>query len=127
MFNKSPDTNPYNNSNRWWQTYSDSINYNNECAIDGFCSIDPIVYSLMEILLYELKQITYYYVKMQELGYENKDLKNQTINYLSIILIGYEFDRSEFQDILEKIHNEKESVKESFIAVCEKRNMDCQI
>lgn len=127
MFNKSPDTNPYNNSNRWWQTYSDSINYNNECAIDGFCSIDPIVYSLMEILLYELKQITYYYVKMQELGYENKDLKNQIINYLSIILIGYEFDRSEFQDILEKIHNEKESVKESFIAVCEKRNMDCQI
>ena len=38
-----------------------------QCAIEGFCSVDPIVYSLLEVLLYELKQLTYYYVKMQEL------------------------------------------------------------
>ena len=49
----------------------------NDCAVDGYCSIDPIMYSLMEVLLYELKQITYYYIKMQELGYENKALKSR--------------------------------------------------
>ena len=119
MFNKFSDKN-------FWTDYGDNMSYN-DCAIDGFCSIDPIVYSLMEVLLYELKQITYYYTKMQELGYENKKLKNQIMNYLSVVLIGYEFNRKEFEDLIYKIHSEKESVKESYIAICDKENIDCQI
>ncbi len=98
-----------------------------DCAIEGFCSLDPIVYSLMEVWLYELKQITYYYIKMRELGYENKKLKNQIINYLSVALIGNEFNRQEFEDLIYKIHTEKEAVKESYTAVCDKENIDCQI
>ena len=78
--------------------YSDNLGHN-DCAIDGYCSLDPIIYSLMEVMLYELKQLTYYYIKMQELGYENKKLKNSIINYLSLIFIGYEFDRKEFENL----------------------------
>lgn len=99
----------------------------NDCAIDGYCSMDPIIYSLMEVLLYELKQITYYYIKMRELGYENKKIKNNVINYLSLILIGYEFNRDEFQRLLRTIHKEKESVEETYISICESKNTDCQI
>lgn len=99
----------------------------NDCAIDGYCSVDPIIYSLMEVLLYELKQITYYYIKMQELGYENKKIKDNIINYLSLILVGYEFNRKEFEILLNNINKEKESVKETYITLCEKKNLDCQI
>lgn len=108
------------------QNYGDNMSYN-DCAIDGYCSIDPIVYSLMEVLLYELKQITYYYIKMRELGYENKKLKNQIINYLSVVLVGYEFNRKEFEELLLEIHTEKEAVKESYTGLCDKKNIDCQI
>lgn len=100
---------------------------NNDCAVDGYCSLDPIIYSLMEVLLYELKQITYYYIKMQELGYENKKVKDNIINYLSLILIGYEFNRDEFQALLKEIHNEKESVKQAYTSLCDKKNIDCQV
>lgn len=106
--------------------YGENMSYN-DCAVDGYCSIDPIMYSLMEVLLYELKQITYYYIKMQELGYENKALKSRIINYLSLILIGYEFNREEFQALLKEIHKEKESVKEAYTAFCDEKNMDCQV
>ncbi len=99
----------------------------NDCAIDGHCSLDPIVYSLLEVMLYELKQLTYYYIKMQELGYENKNLKEKIINYLSLILIGYEFNRNEFQKLLSGIHLEKENAKKSFSKVCDEKNIDCQI
>lgn len=119
MFNSFSNSQPGQNYN---ESYA-----GNDCTIDGFCSIDPIVYSLMEVLLYELKQITYYYVKMQELGYENKKLKDKIINYLSLILVGYEFSREDFEAILKEIHSDKESVKESFLAVCEKKNIDCQV
>lgn len=98
-----------------------------ECATEGFCSMDPIVYSLLELLLYELKQLTYYYIKMQELGYENKNLKAKIINYLSLIIVGYEFNRSEFLSLLSEIHAQKESAEKSFVSVCEKKNIDCQI
>ena len=98
-----------------------------ECAIEGFCSMDPIVYSLIELLLYELKQLTYYYIKMQELGYENKKLKDKIINYLSLIIVGYEFNRSEFLSFLSEIHVQKEGAEKSFVSVCEKKNIDCQI
>ena len=99
----------------------------NDCTIEGFCSVDPIVHSLLEVLLYELKQITYYYVKMQELGYENKKLKDKIINCLSLILVGYEFKREDFEAILNDIHHEKEAVKESFVSTCEKQKIDFQI
>lgn len=117
--------NQFTNSN-FGQNYGEKMG-SNDCAIEGYCSIDPIVYSLMEVLLYELKQLTYYYIKMQELGYENKKVKDQIINYLSLILIGYEFNRDDFIALLKKINMEKESVKESFTNVCEKKNLDCQI
>ena len=79
----------------------------NDCAVQGSCSVDPLVYSLIEVLLYELKQITYYVVKMQELGYENQALKDKIIKYLSLIIVGYEFNRSEFESIIRDIHIEK--------------------
>lgn len=99
----------------------------NECSIDGYCSADPIVYALMEVLFYEIKQLTYYYVKMQELGYENITLKTKIITYMSMILVGYEFNRNEFLTILKELHQEKENTRNSFIKVCDEKNIDCQI
>lgn len=138
MLNSQPDENKKNNSNRLPQP--NNINFDghledaygktrmhNDCSIDGYCGLDPIVYSLMEVMLYELKQITYYYIKMQELGYENKKLKSNIINYLSLIFIGYEFNRQEFESLINKINKEKESVKQTYTSLCEKENIDCQI
>lgn len=107
--------------------YADeNIGYN-DCAIEGNCSMDPVVYSLIEVLLYELKQITYYVVKMQELGYENKALKTKIIRNLSLIMVGYEFNRHEFEQILRDINSEKIETQNVFIKVCEEQNVDCQI
>lgn len=99
----------------------------NECSIDGYCSIDPILHSLMEVLLYELKQLTYYYIKMQEIGYESKKFKDKIINYMSLVIIGYEFNRNEFLKLLEEIHNVKENVKNTYTSVCDEKNIDCQV
>lgn len=127
-----------NNSNKLPQDFDKSLDNSlnfygsdkyvyNDCANDGYCSLDPIMYSLMEVLLYELKQLTYYYIKMQDLGYENKKLKNCIINYFSLIIVGYEFNRKEFENLLEKVNKEKESVKKTYINICDKENIDCQI
>lgn len=119
MFNKTNDEN-------FGENYGKNAGFN-ECAIDGYCSIDPILYSLMEVLLYELKQLTYYYIKMQEIGYESKKFKDKIINYMSLVIIGYEFNRNEFQKLLEEIHTVKENVKNTYTAVCDKKNIDCQV
>lgn len=107
--------------------YADENTGFNDCAIQGNCSIDPVMYSLMEVLLYELKQITYYIVKMMELGYNNRQLKDKIIRYLSLVIVGYEFNREEFERILRDINKEKKSVEEFFIKTCEEKNLDCQI
>ena len=107
--------------------YADeNVGFNN-CAIQGNCSIDPILYSLMEVLLYELKQVTYYMVKLMELGYENKPLRKKIIQYLSLIILGYEFNRNEFEKLLREIDNTKKEVEKYFIKICEEKNLDCQI
>src|SRR5574344_1706196 len=119
--------NEFSNQNFQESTgYGMPMSYNN-CAIDGNCSIDPIIYSLMEVLLYELKQMTYYYLKMQELGYENQKVKDKIINYLSLVIIGYEFNLEDFESILKELHQEKENVKKSYMNICDKNNLDCQI
>ncbi len=99
----------------------------NDCAIQGSCSIDPVMYSLVEVLLYELKQITYYVVKMQEMGYQNIPLKKKIIQYLSMVIVGYEFNINEFERILEDIDIERRAVESVFKKVCEERNVECQI
>jgi len=130
-------TNPKNNENMnklpqdksfesHFDYYSEMFNYS-DCSIDGYCSLDPIIYSLMEVMLYELKQLTYYYIKMQELGYENQSLKNKIISYFSLIIVGYEFNRKDFEELLVELNKEKESVKKTYTAICEKQNIDCQI
>ena len=113
-------------SDDFTEKYGERTSYD-DCAIEGYCSVDPIMYSLMEVMLYELKQLAYYYVKMQELGYENKKIKDKIINYLSLILIGYKFNRDEFQKLLSELHKEKEGAKNSYIKVCDENNIDCQI
>lgn len=107
--------------------YADENMGYKDCAIEGNCSIDPVTYSLMEVLLYELKQITYYMVKMMELGYDNRPLKTQIIRYLSLVIVGYEFNRQEFEQILKEINREKKNVEDFFIKTCEEKNLDCQI
>lgn len=119
MFNKTNDEN-------FGENYGKNKGFN-ECAIEGYCSVDPILYSLMEVLLYELKQLTYYYIKMQEIGYESKIFKDKIINYMSLVVIGYEFNRDEFQKLLEEIHNVKENVKTAYTTVCDTKNIDCQV
>lgn len=99
----------------------------NDCAIQGNCSIDPVMYSLMEVLLYELKQITYYVVKLMELGYQNSALKEKIIRYISLIIVGYEFNRTEFEKLLREIDYEKKEVEKYFIKICEEKNIDCQV
>lgn len=107
--------------------YADENMGYNDCAIEGNCSIDPVMYSLMEVLLYELKQITYYIVKMMELGYDNRQLKTKIIRYLSLVIVGYEFNRQEFETILRDINKEKKEAENVFIKTCQEKNLDCQI
>ena len=48
-----------------------------ECKACGKCSTDPVSTALNETFIYEIRQLTYYILKIKELEYENMTIKSE--------------------------------------------------
>ena len=59
--------------------YFKNIAEKNSCQSIGVCSVHPSVNSLYEILLAQLRDISYYLVKLKEFGFLNANIMNVVI------------------------------------------------
>ena len=62
-----------------------------ECLNSGKLSIDPRNIALSETFIYETRQLTYYILKIKELGYENLSMVESVIDTLSSVNFGFEY------------------------------------
>lgn len=98
-----------------------------ECLAIGKCSIDPRTIALSETFIYETRQLTYYILKIKELGYENLAMVNTVIETLSSINFGFEYQAKDVESVLSDIHEKRIEVVEFYENLCRKKNLDCQL
>ena len=107
------------------------FNYSNPVCILGHAPVsvshDPSIASLKELLIYELKQIAYYILKLEELSIDTKETKDKVIYFISLVIANLDFKRNEFNQIIEGLKFKKKEIEEAYIAHCNSHGTPSQL
>ena len=98
-----------------------------ECLNSGKLSIDPRNIALSETFIYETRQLTYYILKIKELGYENLSMVESVIDTLSSVNFGFEYQQKDIENLLSDLHAKRNEVVDFYEALCRQKNLDCQL
>lgn len=98
-----------------------------ECLTVGKCSIDPRTIALSETFIYETRLLTYYILKIKELGYENISIVNIIIETLASINFGFDYKQKDIEELLTDLHEKRKEVVTFYKNICISKNLDCQM
>lgn len=106
------------------------FNYNNPGCLQGESScqfsLDPSISSLKELLMYELKQISYYITKIDELSGDTKKIRDEVIYYIALGSANLDFKREEFNKIINELRENKKELENTYIETCKLQNVSAQ-
>lgn len=100
-----------------------------KCIFDAevSCVSDPIQASLKEILLYEIRLLSYYTLKLKEFNFEYKKYAKHIIDGVCVVSLNMEINRNEFSEYLLNLIDLRCEAQKNYIDYCEKNNLDLQI
>ena len=95
----------------------------NECTSRGACSIAPNIASLQEIIIYFLKQLAYYVIKLENLGANNQNIKYEIINDIASLVSINEFSEKQLFEILSKDYFLFIDAKNTYDKICKEKSI----
>lgn len=100
-----------------------------KCIFDAevSCVSDPIQASLREILLYEIRLLAYYTLKLKEFNFEYNKYAKHIIDGVCVASLNMEINRNEFSDYLLNLIDLRCVAQKNYIDYSEKNNLDLQI
>ena len=99
----------------------------NSCTLMGACSIHPSVNALYQIILNEIREISFYLVKLKEFKITDKDAIKLSIDGLSIFLINTSYSQNNYLEFLNDLHETKLRIKEKYIDFCKENEFPCEL
>ncbi len=100
---------------------------NNFCMSGGVCSIHPSVNSLYQVLLSEIREISFYLVKLNEFKIENKNITSNCITILSTFLINTNFNKTKYLEVFKTLNKQKREVKEKYLNFSKENNIPFEV
>ena len=97
------------------------------CAMSGACSIHPSIFAMYNVLLYEIKEISFYLVKMKEFGFTNKKIMAKTVEALTIFMINTSLNHAKYLKLVFELDTLKHEIKEKYSNYCKTNDMPCEI
>ena len=76
--------------------YFKNIADKNQCASNGECSIHPAINSLYEVLLSQIREMSFYLVKLKEFGIMNKTAMQKAVLALSIFFVNTNLNKTKY-------------------------------
>lgn len=120
MNNKHIQTNQTNPKDQKDQTF-------NLCSSKGICSPPPTISFLHEVLITYLQDLSFYLLKLKDLGITNENIKGSIINMLSSITIDLESDNDYFLNSLKNIYKSLTEARDLYQTICQDRNLQTNI
>lgn len=97
------------------------------CTLMGACSIHPSVNALYQIILNEIREISFYIVKLKEFKITDKQALELAIEGLSVFLINTSYNQKKYLEFIEKLYNTKIKIKNEYSSYCEKNKLPCEL
>lgn len=107
--------------------YFKNIADKNSCQSIGACTLHPSVQALYDILLLQIREISFYLVKLKEFGITNKMAMAESIEALSIFLINTSFNKEKYLNLIKRLYFLKVKIKEKYTDYCKTRELPCEI
>ena len=104
-----------------------NITENSFCKKSGICSVNPVINALDAVILNEIRQISFYIVKLKEFGITNDEIMKETVFNLSVGVSDTNFNKNAFLTFYLNLKNTKEKIKTFYIKNCEKLNTSYEI
>jgi hydroxylamine reductase len=106
-----------------FQTINEEVD---ECLTRGICSVNPTISSLHEIILVYLKGVSFYLLKLKDLGIECEEMKNIIIYAMSTIITSADYNQEQFQTIISKLYDSIFQLKTLYEKTCQEKNVEIQ-
>lgn len=103
--------------------YFQNVPYKYDDVLKRGYAINPVLTSLQEIILIYLKELSYYILKLKEMGAENNIIKEHIIDAVSGIISNIDYNRDEMQKLVIFLHQDLSSSKGLYADLCTKKNM----
>lgn len=99
----------------------------NSCRSIGVCSVHPSVNSVYEVLLGEIREISFYIVKLKEFNLLNRPIMQKMIEALSIFIVNTSFNKVKYLNLLKELALIKKEIKERYIQYCSLYQFPCEM
>jgi len=97
-----------------------------ECLTKGICSVNPTISSLHEIILLYLKGVSFYLLKLKDLGINNEDIKDKITYAMYTIITNAEYNQEQFKEIISQLYDAILQFKSLYEKTCLEKNIEIQ-
>lgn len=105
-------------------------NYRNPQCTEGHTpssfTYDPSIISLREMILYELKRISYYIVKLDDMSIDISDAIDEVILHTAITIINADFKREKYLKTIERYKEIIDKLEQLYMEECKKHGYSFQ-
>lgn len=99
----------------------------NECILKGMCSQDPSLVFLHEVVISYLQELSFYLIKLKELGITNDIIKENFLNAASGIIVNIEYTEEQFFTTIMILYNDILQAKELYISVGKRNDLEIKL
>lgn len=99
----------------------------NSCALMGACSIHPSVNALYQIILNEIREISFYLVKLNAFNITDKGATRVALEGLSTFLINTSYNQEKYLKFLDNLFDTKIQIKEKYLSYCRENEVSGEI
>jgi len=99
----------------------------NSCTLMGVCSIHPSINALYQLILNEIREISFYLVKLKAFKIYDKKANEIAIKGLSIFLINTSYNQENYLKFINDLFDTKNRVKEKYLNYCKENKFPSEI
>ncbi|MDO5438141.1 MAG: hypothetical protein Q4F80_08095 [bacterium] len=98
-----------------------------QCKRNGICSSNPVLNAVDAVIINEIRQISYYIVKLKEFNLTNFEVMKETVYALSVNITDIGFNKNALYSFYANLKNIKEKVKNFYIKKCKESNVSFEL
>lgn len=107
--------------NNFYNIKPNKVEYN-ECIIKGICSVSPTLSAIQGLMFTYLQEMAFYILKLYDLGARNESIKDNFLNFFSIIMTKSEYNFENLKEVILIMDNDIKKLKLLYKDLCLAKN-----
>lgn len=110
----------------YYLTYQMESGYE-ECSKKGECSQNPSLVFLHEVVISYLQELSFYLLKLKNIGITNEKIKEDFIEGISGIIVNIDYSQEQFYKIISKLYSNLLQAREIYFSVCNRNHLEIEV